>query len=193
MYSWLSYTHCKCNSSWEPCCRITQAAPGHGSKPGYCLNPTGNKEAAGKAADSCLKYVPIQTFLFLSAWVCFLSQRSLQKPEGARGQSGRSLLVLRSLSRRDEHAWARTHTAHTQGGERQAVRSCFYPFFCLHLWLGRLLKMTQHSQPKCPCLAPSQEEAAGDTEQFLHLQTARQLSVLVGKCSWASDSCWALF
>lgn len=48
-----------------------QTAPGQGSKPCYCLNPTGNKEGARKAADSCLKYVPIQTFPFLSARFCF--------------------------------------------------------------------------------------------------------------------------
>lgn len=56
-------------------------APGQGSKPRYCLNPTGNKEGAGKAADGCLKYVPIQTFL--SYQLGFVSES--EKPLKTRG------------------------------------------------------------------------------------------------------------
>lgn len=131
MYTWLSYTHCKFNRSWQPCCRITQTAPGQGSKPCYCLNPTGNKEGAGKAADGCLKYVPIETFPFLSsAWFSFRVREAFKNQREQEVRVEDPYWCCGPFPwETNTRARAHTHTIfHTQGGEWQTVRSCCYPF-----------------------------------------------------------------
>lgn len=89
---------------------------------------------------------------------------------------------MRSFSTRDEHARAHTHThnfTHKKANGRQwEAVAILSPAPIQDQGAGRLLKTTRRSQPKCPCLAPSQEEEPdlqhlGDTEQFLHTQTAQ--------------------
>lgn len=181
MYAWLSYTHCKLNRLWQPCCRITQTAPGQGSKPCYCLNPTGNKEGAGKAADSCLKYVPIQTFPFLSVWFCFRVREAFknQKEQEVRVEDPYwccGPFPWETNTRAHTHTHNFTHRE-ANGRQWEAV-AILSPAPTQDQGAGTLLKMTQHSWPKCPCLAPSQEEEPDlqclvDTEQFSHTQTAQ--------------------
>lgn len=108
---------------------------------------------------------------FLSHLLGFVSGSEKPfKPRGSRRSEWQILTGVAVLFHGDKHT--HTHTQlHTQGAQWQAGRSCCYPFSCLHLGPGKLLKMTWCLQPKGPCLVPSQEEepelqCPGDTEQF---------------------------
>lgn len=131
-------------------------APGQGSKPRYCLNPTGNKEGAGKAAHGCLKYVPIQTFL--SYQLGFVSES--EKPLKTRGSKRSVEDPYWCCSPFPRETSTRTHShtvSHT--GRRMADSEKLLLSFLLPLSGSReVFKDNTAFIARCPGLAPSLEE-----------------------------------
>lgn len=160
-------------------------APGQGSKPRYCLNPTGNKEGAGKAAHGCLKYVPIQTFL--SYQLGFVSES--EKPLKTRGSKRSVEDPYWCCSPFPRETSTRTHShtvSHT--GRRMADSEKLLLSFLLPLSGSQEVFKDNTAfiaQVPWSCSFPGGgTRGLGDREQFLHTQTGRtgsRLSTLVGK------------